>query len=260
MVDAYICYKESLRGTTPGLAVFEPVSDDLKAGHCGYFDYLGQWTNIRDLNSITENDTLYKPLSRRVPMSDNGGARTEWSPIFGLGVQVAQGTIQGNAQAPGVNVKGTMTLESTKENAAILMADPVAYCRCEEDQPLKDWLKENEEILMDDPNHRDNILRHGLCIITGVYRTRRCTVGQWRGRGAEVSIELDVGVFNQKGQITGGGSWKKIAGGGYWKAYGFDTANPKSKESNTVQTGSSNCFSGCTIIYGLYTVGRPLTS
>ncbi|OKP15169.1 hypothetical protein PENSUB_2211 [Penicillium subrubescens] len=120
-----------------------------------------------------------------------------------------------------------MTLKCTQENAAILMADPVTYFRCEDDQPLRDWLNENEELLMHDPNHRNNILHHGLCIITGVYRTPRCTIGQWRGRGTEISIELDVGVFNQAGAITGGGSWKKIAGGGYWKAYGFDPENPE---------------------------------
>jgi hypothetical protein len=108
---------------------------------------------------------------------------------------------------------------SANFGAVLITSNPVHRDAFYHESPFKRWVKDNVDTLMHHPR-REEIKEHGLCIVTDVYSTKKCSLTAWEGSekvvqvGFKVTAEgvLDVGLSGGWYVHQTAGAWNHYSG------------------------------------------------
>ncbi|CAN9151803.1 unnamed protein product [Alternaria alternata] len=174
-------YSEALAKYNFGHAVPIPVSsNEMRIGHCGYFDDTETWNPIVQITDSEEVAAAGFVLMDATALKGLSVHRTEaeWGPLTSDTVTAYDPKLDVGAAIPGVPVEASIQFEVSNESSfgAVLTTEkPVIqeyYYRYE--SPWKDWIKNNSKILME--RYGREIYKYKLWIITQVYMTRTARI------------------------------------------------------------------------------------
>ncbi|KAF1831602.1 hypothetical protein BDW02DRAFT_44472 [Decorospora gaudefroyi] len=206
-----------------GLGLYKPPSTlALRPGSVGYFNELGVWQPIVQL----ENAEDVKGKGLKIPEEELAkhefDPETDWAPMYSTEVIEADiaSKIKAGASTGTVSLEGKLFLEfhsSSNSGAVMMTAKPVSHRAYYYESPFSRWVADNLDALTTGPR-REEIKKYGLSIITDTYSSKKCILNAWQGQKKTVSIGLSV---NPKGVIDMGleGGWHIETAAGGWKEY-----------------------------------------
>jgi hypothetical protein len=105
----------------------------------------------------------------------------------------------------------TFEFESTANDGAFLIAAPMVYMGYASDSPFIIWMKGAGREMVTNSSHSKDIQKHGLCLITEVYRTTHCKAVVAADKGQKVTMGVSADAFDGA-KLTAKGSWGSAAG------------------------------------------------
>lgn len=133
-----------------------------------------------------------------------------------------------------------MTFEyksSSNFGAVLITKSPVHRDAYYHESPFRRWVKDNAHVLMQH-KRKYEIKTHGLCIITDVYSTEKCSVNAWTDSSRTVKVEFAVNALGQLDVGVGGG-WSVQGSAGGWSHYAGEESTSE-KDTSEESTDKRN--------------------